>query len=221
MEHAEPVEQAGHLEHAEARERMREIQRIMERATLYTLLPGLPAVIGGVLALVGCAVTYAMIRSFDYAALLGLSLQAQLGFCVMWTIIGIAAITQDIALTTRAARKQGLHPVGRPGRFAALSLTPSVFVAIIVTLRLLSDAGAEQIQYIAPVWMMCYGTGVYAAGLFSVRLPRLLGLAFIAAGAAGMLFLESYGVLLTALSFGLFHIVFGVMVIRVNRGRTS
>ena len=31
---------------------------------------------------------------------------------------------------------------------------------------------------IAPVWMMCYGTGVYAAGLFSVRLPRLLGLAF-------------------------------------------
>ena len=37
----------------EARARMQEIQRIMERATLFTLLPGTPAVIGGLLVLAG------------------------------------------------------------------------------------------------------------------------------------------------------------------------
>ena len=40
----------------EAQDRMREIQRIMERATLFTLLPGVPAVIGGLMVLGGCAV---------------------------------------------------------------------------------------------------------------------------------------------------------------------
>ncbi len=38
----------------EAKARMREIQRIMETATLYTLLPGTAAIVGGVLVLLGC-----------------------------------------------------------------------------------------------------------------------------------------------------------------------
>ena len=37
-----------------------------------------------------------------------------------------------------------------------------------------SETAGRYVRYIAPIWMMCYGTGVYAAGLFSVRLPRLL-----------------------------------------------
>ena len=57
----------------EAKTRMQEIQRIMERATLFTLLPGAPAVLGGLLVLVGCAISYAMFRSLDFADILGLS----------------------------------------------------------------------------------------------------------------------------------------------------
>ncbi len=38
----------------EAKTRMREIQRIMETATLYTLLPGAAAIVGGMLVFVGC-----------------------------------------------------------------------------------------------------------------------------------------------------------------------
>ena len=73
--------------------------------------------------------------------------------------------------------------MARPARFAAFSLSPSVIVAMVLTLKLLLDG---HIRYIAPIWMMCYGTGVYAAGLFSLRLPRLLGLAFITTGAVGL-----------------------------------
>ena len=51
----------------DAQARIQEVQRIMERTTLYTLLPGTPAVIGGALALVGCAVSYAILKSADFA----------------------------------------------------------------------------------------------------------------------------------------------------------
>jgi len=64
----------------EAEDRMAEVQRIMERATLYTLLPGAPAVIGGVLALVGCGVSYAMIHSLDFLRVLALPIKQQYAF---------------------------------------------------------------------------------------------------------------------------------------------
>ena len=78
-----------------------------------------------------------------------------------------------------------------------------------------------EIQYIAPVWMMLYGTGVYTAGLFSVRAPRVLGLVFIAAGVASISFFQQYGVITVALSFGLLHIIFGLYVIRKRRAGSS
>ncbi|MHC4693481.1 MAG: hypothetical protein ACYS67_12135, partial [Planctomycetota bacterium] len=76
-----------------------------------------------------------------------------------------------------------------------------------------------EIQYIAPVWMMLYGAGVYTAGLFSIRAPRILGIVFIAAGVVSINFFQQYGVITAALSFGLFHIVFGQYVIRKIRKR--
>jgi hypothetical protein len=88
-------------------------------------------------------------------------------------------------------------------------LSPSVLVAAVLTWKLAVDG---QMRMIVPVWMMCYGTGIYAAGLFSVRLPRLLGLTFIVLGAVGLLFFAEYGLVLAAVSFGLLHVLFGVVI---------
>ena len=73
---------------------------------------------------------------------------------------------------------------------------------------------AEEIQYIVPIWMMLYGTGVYTAGLFSIRPPRVLGMLFIALGVVALLVFPQYGVVSAALSFGLLHIVFGLYIMR-------
>ncbi len=67
----------------EAETRMQEIQRIMERATLFTLLPGMPAVVGGLMVLAGCAVSYAMFRSSTSQTFSTVD-HRQLVFCVMW-----------------------------------------------------------------------------------------------------------------------------------------
>jgi hypothetical protein len=220
----------------EAQNRMREIQRIMERATLFTLLPGTPAVVGGLMVLAGCAVSYTMFHSFDFADILHLSVNSQIAFCVMWFAIGVIGVLLEVMLTTRAAARQQLTPVDRPMRVAAFSLTPSVVVAMVLTVKFLLPVDARvwdmiwtlnfnvpiepkavEIQYIVPVWMMLYGTGVYTAGLFSVRPPRVLGLTFLAMGVVALLCFPGYGVLSAALSFGFLHIIFGLYILQKQR----
>ncbi len=220
----------------EAQTRMREIQRIMERATLFTLLPGAPAVVGGLMVLAGCAVSYAMFRSLDFADLLHVSVNSQVVFCMMWFLIGVIGVLLEVILTSRAAARQRLVPVDRPMRVAAFSLTPSVVVAMVLTVKFLLPVDpkvwdmlwtwnfnvplmpkAEEIQYIVPVWMMLYGTGVYTAGLFSIRPPRILGLTFIGLGIIALLCFPQYGVVAAALSFGLLHIVFGLYILQKQR----
>ncbi len=203
----------------EAAARMQEIQRIMERATLFTLLPGAAAVVGGLLVLAGCAVSHGMIRSLDFAAILDLSFARQASFCVMWLAIGVSGVLVEVILTNRAAARQQLVPAQRPMRVAAFSLTPSVVVAMVLTVKFLIplEPRAEEIQYIVPVWMMLYGTGVYTAGLFSIQPPRLLGLAFLALGVVALLGFPQYGVVSAAVSFGLLHILFGLYILRKQR----
>lgn len=203
----------------EAQARMQEIQRIMERATLFTLLPGTSAILGGLLVLAGCGVSYAMIRSLDFGALVDLPFGSQAAFCVMWFLIGVAGVLLEVFFTMRAARRQDLVPAHRPMRVAAFSLTPSVVVAMVLTVRFLIPAKprAEEIQYIVPVWMMLYGTGVYTAGLFSIRPPRVLGLAFLGMGILALMAFPAYGVVSAALSFGLLHILFGLYVLGKQR----
>jgi len=203
----------------EAQQRMTEIQRIMERATLWTLLPGAAAIVGGLLVLAGCAASYAMFRSLDFADMLRLSLEGQCVFCLMWFLIGAAGLVVEALFTARVARRQGMTPSVRSGRLAVFSMTPSVAVAMVLTVRFLipNDPRPEEIQFIVPVWMMLYGTGVYTAGLFSVRAPRILGLGFLVAGVVALLAFPQYGVVSAALSFGLLHIVFGLYVVRRRR----
>ncbi len=220
----------------EAQDRMQEIQRIMERATLFTLLPGVPAVVGGLIVLAGCAVSYAMFRSLDFADILNLSVNNQVAFCIMWFAIGVIGVVLEVVCTTRAAAKQQLVPADRPMRIAAFSLTPSIVVAVVLTAKFLLPVNptvwhmfwtwnfdvplmpkAEEIQYIVPIWMMLYGTGVYTAGLFSIRPPRVLGLTFIAMGIFALLCFPQYGVVAAALSFGLLHVVFGLYIVHKQR----
>ncbi len=207
------------MDRDEAQARMQEIQRIMERATLWTLLPGTAAILGGLLVWIGCAVSYGMFRSLDFAHMLRLPIRQQVLFCVMWFAIGVAGVILEVAFNARAARRQGLSPVVRSARVAAFSLMPSVLVAMVLTVKFLIPAQPrpEEVQYIVPVWMMLYGTGVYTAGLFSIRAPRILGITFLVTGMVALLWFQDYGVVAAALSFGLLHILFGLYIVRRQR----
>lgn len=207
------------MDREEALARIAEIQRVMERATRYTLLPGGAAVAGGALVLAGCAVSYGMLGSADFAAMLGLPVGQQVVFCLMWLLIGVAGILLEALLTLRAAKREGLSTGGRSTRMALISLSPSVIVAMLLTYKFLLPMAPrpEEVQYIVPIWMMLYGVGVSTVGQFSIRAPRILGVAFIAAGALALLLFPAYGIVAAALSFGLLHIAFGLYILAMRR----
>jgi hypothetical protein len=207
------------MEIDEARQRMQEIQRIMERTTLFTQLPGMAAVGGGILVLVGCAASYGMFRSLDFADFLTMSIVRQGVFCVMWFVIAVVGVLLEVVLTARRAKQMDLSPTARSARVAAFSLTPSIVVAMVLTVKFLIPVvpRPEEVQYIVPIWMMLYGTGVYTAGLFSIRAPRILGLAFCGLGVVALLAFPAYGVVSAALSFGLLHILFGLYILGKQR----
>ena len=207
------------MEIDEARNRMQEIQRIMERTTLFTELPGMAAVIGGILVLIGCIASYGMFRSLDFADFLTMPLGNQGIFCVMWFLIAVAGVLLEVVLTARRAKRMNLSPTARSARVAAFSLTPSIVVAMVLTVKFLIPVTprAEEVRYIVPVWMMLYGTGVYTAGLFSIRAPRILGLTFCGWGIVALLAFPEYGVVSAAVSFGLLHILFGLYILRKQR----
>lgn len=207
------------MDRDEAQIRMQEIQRIMERATLWTLLPGTAAILGGVLVLLGCAVSYSMFNSLDFAGMLDLTLFGQSMFCVMWFAIGATGVLLEATFTSIAAKRQNISTTVRSARLVAFSMTPCVVVAAVLTIKFLIplEPKPEEIQYIVPVWMMLYGTGVYTAGLFSIRPPRILGLTFLGMGIVALLFFPQYGIVTAALSFGLLHIIFGAYILRKQK----
>jgi len=207
------------MDREEALARIAEIQRVMERATRYTLLPGGAAVAGGALVLGGCAVSYGMLGSLDFADMLRLPVGQQVGFCLVWLAVGATGIALEAVLTARAAQREGLSTGGRSTRMALVSLSPSVIVAMLLTYKFLLpiEPRPEEVQYIVPVWMMLYGVGVSTVGQFSIRAPRLLGVAFIGAGALALLLFPAYGVIAAAFSFGLLHISFGLYIIAMRR----
>jgi hypothetical protein len=62
--------------------------------------------------------------------------------------------------------------------------------------------------------MLCYGAAVVCGGAFSVRVVPIMGWCFIALGALTFLLPVSYGNAAMALSFGVLHIVFGLIIAR-------
>ena len=201
----------------EAQARMREIQRIMETATLFTLLPGTAAVVGGLLVLLGCGTSYWLLNSLSFADVMQIPMSGRVILCLMWIAIAVVSVGVNVLFTARLAARQQIAVHPRPAQVAMFSLTPCVVVASVLTLQFLIDGQPREIRYIAPVWMLLYGTGVYTAGLFSVRAPRLLGLSFLLTGIVALLGFPDYGVISVGATFGLLHIVFGSYVLTKQR----
>ncbi|MBI3722296.1 MAG: hypothetical protein HY248_07050, partial [Fimbriimonas ginsengisoli] len=124
----------------------------------------------------------------------------------------------DYLLTKRRAPLVGKTILSRLGKQMLLAATPGLGMGGLLTLTLLR---LGHVEYVYPFWMLTYGTAVSAVGLFSQREVQRLGWAFLAAGvltftlqalapgAAGAI-----GLAMTAVTFGGFHIAYGLLVSR-------
>ena len=175
------------------------IRSAMERARAFTAVPGWGGVGMGVTALA--------------AAFLAAVQPTPGRWLAVW--LGAALVAAAIGLWTmvRKARRLDVPLVTGAGRKFVLGLLPPILVGALLTAALLR-AGAAPL--VPAVWLLLYGTGIVAAGAFSVPVVPLQGLAFLILGVAALLVPEA-GDLLLGLGFGVVNLVFG-LVIAVRHG---
>jgi hypothetical protein len=187
--------------HDRAMDNLRYIRETMERASSFTAVPGWGQVAIGVTALVA---TYVAAHQATARGWLG-----------TWLAEAIISLLIAGWLMDRKARASGTPLLSGPGRKVAFSLSPPMIVGALLTVVLFRSklTGA-----IPGMWLLLYGTGVVTGGMYSVSIVPVMGICFMALGAAGIFAPAAWGNWLMAAGFGGLHIIFGTIIARRHGG---
>jgi hypothetical protein len=192
-----PVKDEPPALHERAMDNLRYIRETMERATAFTGISGWGEVAIGSTALVAAviAANQPSFRSWIY----------------VWVAEGLISLLIAGWSMDRKARAARMPLVSGPGRKAVFSLSPPIVAGALLTLVLVR---AHLTDAIPGVWLLLYGTGVVTGGMFSVPAVPIMGLCFMALGAAALFASPALANWFMAAGFGGLHLVFGVIIAR-------
>jgi hypothetical protein len=183
--------------HTHALDNLRFIRETMERATAFT------AVSGWGLVIVGCtAVAAAMVAS---------RIRDLNTWLVLWLAEAVLSLAIAGGASLRKAQASKVPLFSMPGKRFVLSFSPPMIVGALLT-AVLYRAGLR--AAFPGTWMLLYGTGIVTGGAFSVRVVPVMGLCFMAEGAAALFLPVNWENALMAAGFGGLHIVFGFIIAR-------
>lgn len=185
----------------EAESSIRFIRSTMERAASFTAVPGWGGVAMGVTALA--------------AAWLAEQTTTPSAWLAVWLVEAVLACAIGVwAIGAKARRSRTPLFAGAARRFV-LTLSPPIVAAAIATMALARNG---QVGLLPAIWLTLYGAGVITGGATSVRAVPVLGLLFMAIGAAAFFTPPSWGNVWLALGFGGLQIVFGIYIARRHGG---
>ncbi len=180
---------------------LRFIRETMERAGTFTAVSGWGEIIIGASALVAAVVAARQPSSLRWVA--------------VWLAEALVAGTISAWATSRKARSARVPLLSGPGRKLVLAFAPAMLVGGLLTVACVLRGLATLLP---GVWMLLYGAGVIAAGAFSVRIVPVMGMAFVALGAAALFAPAAWGTGLLIAGFGGLHITFGILIARRHGG---
>jgi len=198
---AESIPEEPPALHDRAMDNLRYIRETMERASSFTAVPGWGQVAIGITALV---TTYVAAHQSTARGWLG-----------TWLAEAIISLLIAGWLMDRKARASGAPLLSGPGRKVAFSLSPPMIVGALLTVVLFRKGLTGAIP---GMWLLLYGTGVVTGGMYSVSIVPVMGICFMALGAAGIFAPSAWGNWLMAAGFGGLHIVFGTIIARKHGG---
>lgn len=171
------------------------IRETMERSTVFTSVPGYGGILMGVTAIVAAYIanSQAYIRDWLIVWLLEAALAFSIGLLAMW---------QKTKLSKTSL-------LSNPARKLLMNSLPPMLCGIFITIGLWRFGDFE---VMIPVWILCYGAAVVCGGAFSVKAVPLMGWCFMALGAIAFFLPANTGQLMMGLSFGVLHIVFGLII---------
>lgn len=129
----------------------------------------------------------------------------------VWLAAGAVSLIVQLWTLVAKARRSGVPLLCGPGRKFILAFAPAMFAGAVLTLVLYQFG---LIELIPGMWLLLYGVGVAAGGVFSIDLVPLMGLCFLLSGALALVTPHDYNDWILATSFGGFHILFGIPIAR-------
>ncbi len=174
---------------------LRYIRETMERSTHFTAVPGYGGILMGVTAIVAAYIAWQQPYLRDWL--------------IVWITEAFLAVSIGLLAMWQKSKIAGESLVSAPARKFAFGFAPPLIAGIVITLGLWRYNNYETM---APVWMLLYGTSVVTGGAYSVKIVPVMGWFFMAAGVAAFILPAAYGNYLMAATFGLLHIVFGVVI---------
>jgi hypothetical protein len=184
-----------------AADNLRYIRETMERAGSFTALPGWGGVAIGLTALAAAAIAAQQ--------------AAPARWLFVWLVEAAAAVAIALFTASRKARAARVALFSGPGRKFALSFAPPLAVGALLTAALY---GAGEVAILPGVWLLLYGTAVVTGGAFSARVVPLMGLCFIAVGAAALFSPPAWSNLYLMAGFGGLQIAFSLIIARKHGG---
>lgn len=179
-----------------AAEQLRFIRDTMERAAVFTSVPGREGIVIGFTALAAGFIA----RRED--------LPHQ---CDLWLAEAVVAVAIGIVGVWRKAHSARVPLRTASARRTLASFVAPLFAGAILTARLFA---AHQFEVLAGTWLLLYGAAVVSAGAHSVRVVPLMGLSFAVLGTVVLLASPVSGNTAMMLGFGCLHIVFGLVIAR-------
>ena len=185
----------------QAAQNLQFIRHAMERSATFSAVPGIGgALMGGVglMAAIAAAVQPTAER-----------------WLLVWLGAAVVALVIGLVTMRRKAARLGAPLVGATGRRFALGLSAPLIAGAALTVGVwLHGVWA----LMPPTWLLLYGTGVLTGGAYSVAPMRVLGLAFLALGAAALVTPPSWGNVWLGVGFGVLQIGFGSYIAKHHGG---
>lgn len=190
----------------QAEEDLKAIRKIMEQSTRYTDFSGLSGIIAGVMALIGCAITI-------WVAWNSIWWSQTNAYVMIWVGVFLVAVAQNAYFSNKKAKKNGEKFLNPASIQVLKAVIPGIAIASVLSIRALQ---LNEWVAIPPLWALGYGVAACAAGMFSVPEVKIFGIAQFITGAVGLFFISTWvdSMFLMALSFGIYHILFGFMLAR-------
>ncbi len=201
------------LLHDTALEHLRVIRTLMERASIYRAVSATAALCGGVIAL--------------GVAGWGLMQPPSPGlFLTAWLSVLCLSSLANLLLLMREARGKDQPMVTDGLRMALRAIVPPMLTGGVLGIGLI--AFRQQMELAALIWVLCYGLALQGTVSFAPRSIIHLARAFLVSGqvlAVLWLWLGWPGMisppvavasLYMGLTFGLFHVIYGVAVFLAN-----
>jgi hypothetical protein len=149
------------------------------------------------------------------AAFLAANQRSAERWLVVWLLAAAVALSIGVTAMLRKAARLGAPLAGAVGRRFAMSLAAPLVAGAALTWGVWMNGSRALIP---AVWLLLYGTGVLAGGIFSVAAVRLLGVAFMALGVAALATPATWGNIWLGMGFGGLQLVFGLYIARRHGG---